>query len=70
MPIPATQVSSLPFADDRVVSIAEAARLSNLSVPTLRRCNRRGELRIIKLSPRRVGVRLSDLKSWLDSRAV
>jgi len=38
------------------------------SVATLKRCHKRGELKILKLSPRRRGVRLSDLKLFLDSR--
>ena len=68
MSIPASNVSPFPAAEDRVVSINEASVRSNLSVPTLKRCQKRGELRILKLSPRRIGVRLSDLKTFLDSR--
>jgi len=69
MSIPTSQISPFPVSDDRVVSINEASVRSNLSVPTLKRCHKRGELRILKLSPRRIGVRLSDLKTFLDSRA-
>lgn len=68
MAFPTSHVSSFPASEDRVVSINEASLRANLSVPTLKRCNKRGELKILKLSPRRIGVRLSDLKSFLDSR--
>ena len=54
---------------DKVVSLPEAAHLAGVSPDTLRRCHKRQELKIIKLSPRRVGVRLSDLKAFIDARA-
>jgi excisionase family DNA binding protein len=54
---------------DRVITVHEAALLAGVSPDTLRRLNKRNELRIIKLSPRRVGVRLSDLRAFLDARA-
>jgi hypothetical protein len=57
-----------PFID-KVVSLPEAAHLAGVSPDTLRRCHKRQELKIIKLSPRRVGVRLSDLKAFIDGRA-
>jgi hypothetical protein len=55
---------------DRVISLAEAAHISGLSIDTLRRCSRRKELRILKLSPRRCGVRLSQLWAFIEGRAV
>ena len=36
---------------------------------TLRRMGARGEIRILRLSPRRSGVRLSDLTALLNSKA-
>ena len=70
--MPATPNSQLPphppFVD-KVVSLPEAAHLAGVSPDTLRRCHKRQELKIIKLSPRRVGVRLSDLKAFIDGRA-
>lgn len=56
-------------ADDRVITVNEAALRAGCSVATLKRCNKRGEIKILKLSPRRIGVRLSDLSSFLDSRS-
>ena len=64
-----------PFVDkiapfvDRIVTRLEAAHLAGVSQDTLRRCHKRKELTIIKMSPRRIGVRLSDLKAFIDARA-
>lgn len=66
--IPAEQRST--FFADRVVSFSEAAHLAGVSPDTLRRCHKREEIRIVKMSPRRVGVRLSDLKAFIDARAL
>jgi hypothetical protein len=54
--------------NDRVISLVEAAAISGLSPDTLKRCNRRGELEILRLSPRRIGVRLSHLWAFIDAR--
>ena len=66
---PNDQLPPYPSFVDKVVSLPEAAHLAGVSPDTLRRCNKRQELKIIKLSPRRVGVRLSDLKAFIDGRA-
>jgi hypothetical protein len=58
-----------PIFTDRIVSLPEASAISGLSVDTLRRCHKRQELEIIKLSPRRVGIRLSFLWAFIDARA-
>jgi hypothetical protein len=63
-----TSSTHLSF-DDRVVSLGEAAHLAGVSADTLKRCNKREELTIIRLSPRRVGIRLSDLRRFIDARA-
>jgi excisionase family DNA binding protein len=57
-------------AQDRVLAIPEAALLAGVSVDTLRRVARRGELTILRLSPRRIGIRASELARWLASREV
>jgi excisionase family DNA binding protein len=55
---------------NRVISTAEAAELLGVSEDTFRRMAARKEApAIIKLSARRVGVRLRDLSAWLDKRA-
>ena len=68
-PTPKSQLPPYPPFTDRVVTLGEAAHLAGVSPDTLRRCHKRQELKIIKLSPRRVGVRLSDLKAFIDARA-
>ena len=67
--IPENQLPPYPPFSDKVVSLPEAAHLAGVSPDTLRRCHKRQELKIIKLSPRRIGVRLSDLKAFIDGRA-
>ena len=62
-PVPAEPVL------DKVISLPEAAHLAGISPDTLRRCHRREEIKIVKLSPRRVGVRLSDLRAFIEARA-
>jgi predicted site-specific integrase-resolvase len=51
------------------VSLAEAAKVSGVCKMTVRNCGKRGELQIIQLSKRRVGIRKSELVRWLNSRA-
>ena len=55
--------------NDKVVSIREAARISGVSTSTLKRQLKGGDLKVIRLSPRRIGIRLSALHGWLDARA-
>jgi hypothetical protein len=55
--------------DDRVLSIHEAAEATGLSIFTLKRLGKRGDIKILKLSARRLGIRLSELQRYLDSRA-
>jgi len=57
------------LSEDRVVSVHEAEAKAGISPATLKRCAARGEVQILKLSPRRVGIRLSKLNAWIDSRA-
>lgn len=66
-----TRIQSSPLSPvvDRIVNIPEAARLLGVSAATVRRCCARRELRLIRLSPRRVGLRLSDLAAFIDARA-
>jgi hypothetical protein len=66
--IPVSQVSPHHLGEDRVISINEAAARAGCSVATLKRCWARKELKVIKLSPRRIGIRLRDLQAFLDSR--
>jgi hypothetical protein len=54
------QIAPLP-AGDRIASLREAAAIRGVSIDTLRRMGARGEIEILHLSPRRRGVRLSNL---------
>jgi predicted DNA-binding transcriptional regulator AlpA len=55
---------------DQVVSPGTAARLMNISRVTLWRMWRRGEgPRKLKISPNRCGVRLRDIREFLDRAA-
>jgi hypothetical protein len=56
------------YAIDPVLPVPEAAKIAGCSQWTLKRARSRGELRILQLSPRRIGIRMSDLTQWLDSR--
>ena len=57
------------YASMRVWKLSLLAEHASVSVETLKRCAKRGELKIIKLSPRRVGVLDSEAKRWLATRA-
>lgn len=63
-----TQGAGYPTGD-RVVPMVEAAVISGLSVDTLKRLNKDGELEIIRLSARRIGIRLSTLMEFIAQRA-
>ena len=53
----------------RVVSKPEAQRVCNLSPDTWDRMERRGETPpVTRLSERRIGYRVFDLRIWLDGR--
>jgi predicted DNA-binding transcriptional regulator AlpA len=58
------------FDSDRIVSAQTAAKLLGISHSTLRRLwdIDQGPRRI-RLSPRRLGVRLRDLQAYLDERS-
>jgi len=54
------------LSNDRVIPVDEAARIAGVSASTLKRRAIAGELTIIRLSPRRIGIRLTELSRWLD----
>jgi hypothetical protein len=60
---------TFPFADDKVVSIQEAAVVSGVSASTLKRQAKAQKLQILQLSPRRIGIRLSEIHRWLNNCA-
>jgi predicted DNA-binding transcriptional regulator AlpA len=55
--------------DLKVLTLKECAEIIGISFETLKRMNRRGEgPKTIQLSPRRIGVRIVDLRAWQDAR--
>jgi predicted site-specific integrase-resolvase len=54
---------------DPILPLAVLAERLGIHRDTLRRCGRRGELKIIQLTPRRLGVLESEFKRWFESRA-
>ena len=71
-PIPLDQGSSYPLglADDRVLTLAEFAKIAGISLVTLRRRIAAHDGPIVtKLSERRLGIRVRHAREWLDARA-
>jgi hypothetical protein len=52
-----------------VFSVQYSADAANISVATFKREAERGNVTILKLSPRRLGVRASELYRFLETRA-
>jgi predicted site-specific integrase-resolvase len=57
------------LTERRVLNINEAAMIAGVSPSTLKRRGQAGELKITRLSPRRMGIRADHLSAWLDARA-
>jgi excisionase family DNA binding protein len=53
---------------DPVLGQQEVARVMGVSVDTVRRRCAAGDLRIIRLSPRRIGIRASEVDRYLRER--
>lgn len=53
---------------DTVLSKPSAALALDISLDTLERIIARGELRLIRITPRRVGIRRSELERYIASR--
>jgi hypothetical protein len=53
---------------DRILGYLEATRLVGVSRDTLLREAKRGQLRIMRLTARRAGIQLSELRRWLEGR--
>ena len=62
-------LSQVPITERRVLDFNEAATIAGVSPSTLKRRGQAGELKITRLSPRRIGIRADHLAEWLDSRA-
>ena len=55
------------LSNDRVISVREAAALIGVSPWTLDRLAKTGRIKILKLSPRRKGIRLSEIHRFLKA---
>jgi prophage regulatory protein len=70
--MPAEQTSSNFVVDpaDRVMTLAEFAAAAGISIATVHRRIADGTgPRTIRLSERRLGVRVRDYRAWLDARS-
>lgn len=66
---PPAWIDRAPVWTDTCLKLHEVAHVAGISVSTLKRCSRRGEIKIIRLSSRRLGVRKSELARWLSAAA-
>lgn len=55
---------------DKVYSLKQAAEIAGVSPQTLRRRMNEDKIRILKLGPRRVGIRASELERFLKDAEV
>jgi hypothetical protein len=67
MPAASGETPAMPISD-RVLSLNEAAAISGLSPSSLKREATAERLHILRLSPRRRGIKLSEFNRWLSSR--
>jgi len=63
-----TRMQTSPTSDDAIRSLSDLARRWGVSMDTVRRRIAAGELRVIRLSPGRVGVRASEEERYLRER--
>jgi predicted DNA-binding transcriptional regulator AlpA len=61
-PTPAAQQSP-----DCIISLPQAARIAGVSPWTLKRRASEGELTILRISTRRIGIRMSEISRWMDT---
>jgi excisionase family DNA binding protein len=52
---------------DRVVSIKEAAKILNVHHDTVRKLWKTNRLEVVRLSDRRIGVRISEIDRYLNA---
>jgi predicted DNA-binding transcriptional regulator AlpA len=65
-----SRTSGLDLDGLKVLSRPEVIALLNISKVTFDRLEQKGGgPRKVRLSPRRIGYRVCDVKAWLDSRA-
>ena len=55
------------MADDCVLSLPQMSKIAGCSPDTIRRAAARGELKLTRLSARRIGSRKGHFRQWLRS---
>jgi predicted DNA-binding transcriptional regulator AlpA len=64
-----TSLSVETLENLRVLSEPEAIRLTGISKPTWERMRARGETPpLVRISRRRIGYRVGDLRKWIEAR--
>jgi predicted site-specific integrase-resolvase len=61
-------MQTMPSSDDSIRSLRQLARRWGVSMDTVRRRVAAGELKVVRLSPRRIGVRASEEERYLRER--
>ena len=61
---------SQPPTNDRIMRMVEMIEVAGVNRYTITRAAARGELTLIKLTPRAIGARASEFWRWIDSKAV
>jgi len=56
--------------EDELLTKKEAAKLLKVSLPTIDRMIRRGDFPIVRLSPKAVRIKVSDIVAFLERRTV
>jgi excisionase family DNA binding protein len=52
----------------KCIKVSEFANRTGLSLASAKRLIREGDIKIVRLSKRRIGIRESDLAAWMDAR--
>jgi excisionase family DNA binding protein len=53
----------------KCIKVSEFANRTGLSLASAKRLVREGEIKVVRLTARRIGIRESDLAAWLDARS-
>lgn len=64
-------VEKFDIEQNRVLTLPYAAEMLGMSARTLRRQSETGQgPKIIRLSERRIGIRIKDLREWMENATV
>jgi excisionase family DNA binding protein len=54
---------------ERLLTIDEACEVLNISRTTFNRMKKKGQIKIVKIGPRRLGVKPEELRRYINRRA-